>query len=87
MSRNSKLKEKHYINEKIHLAIENIFVLHHSLKINKWGGLVSFGGGGRCWEKITKLISVPTPPPFIRHLTVHLHNLPLKSVSTQYQII
>ena len=39
---NSKLKEKYYINEKAHLAIEKKFVLHHSLKINNrrggWGG-------------------------------------------------
>ena len=36
--RNSKLKEKYYINEKTHLATEKIFVLHHSLTINKHGG-------------------------------------------------
>ena len=38
-SRNSKLKEKYYINEKTHLATEKKFVFQHSLKINKrWGG-------------------------------------------------
>ena len=46
-SHNSKLKEKYYINEKAHLATKTIFVLHHSLKINKWGGgLISLGEGG-----------------------------------------
>ena len=34
MSRNSKLKEKYYINEKTHLATEKKIVLCHSLKIN-----------------------------------------------------
>ena len=37
-SRNSKLKEKYYINEKTHLTTEKKFLLHHSLKINKRGG-------------------------------------------------
>ena len=36
-SRNSKLKEKCYINKTTHLATEKKFVLHHSLKINKRG--------------------------------------------------
>ena len=36
-SHNSKLKDKYYINEKTHLAIGKIFVIHHSLKMNKWG--------------------------------------------------
>ena len=31
------LKEKYYINEKAHLTTEKIFVLHHSLKIDKRG--------------------------------------------------
>ena len=44
-SGNSKLKEKCYINEKNHLATEKIFVLHHSLKINKRGVLISSGEG------------------------------------------
>ena len=42
-SRNSKLKEKYYINKKIHLTTEKNFVLQHSLKINKRG---QWGGGG-----------------------------------------
>ena len=37
-SRNSKLKEKYYINEKTHLATEKNFVLHYSLKISKREG-------------------------------------------------
>ena len=43
------MKEKYYINEKTHLATEKIFVLHHSLKINKvvMGG--GGGGGSRCF--------------------------------------
>ena len=36
-SHNSKLKEKCYINEKTHVAPKKIFVLHHSLRINKRG--------------------------------------------------
>ena len=36
---NSKLKEKHYRNEKTHIATEKDFILQHSLKINKRGGL------------------------------------------------
>ena len=36
--RSSKLKEKYQIKEKTHLATENFFLLHHSLKINKRGG-------------------------------------------------
>ena len=41
------MKEKYYINEKTHLATEKIFVLHHSLKINKRGvgGRGERGGG------------------------------------------
>ena len=47
-SRNSKLKEKYYINEKTHLATEKDFILHHSLRINKWGGvLISSRGVGK----------------------------------------
>ena len=61
MSRNSKLKEKYYINEKIHLATEKIFVLHHSLKINKRGGLVSSGGEGL--EKNQKINKRSHPHP------------------------
>ena len=38
MSRNSKLKDKYYINEKTHLATDKNFALHHSLKVNKRGG-------------------------------------------------
>ena len=60
-TRNSKLKEKHYINEKTRLAKEIEIVLQHSLKINKRGM------GGEVRKKIEKLISVPS---FIRHLTV-----------------
>ena len=62
-SRNSKLKEKYYINEKTHLATEKIFVLHHSLKNNKRGILISNRGS----EKIEKVISAPL---FIRQLRV-----------------
>ena len=36
-SRNSKLKEKYYINEKTYLATGKKIILHHSLKINKRG--------------------------------------------------
>ena len=54
-SRNSKLKEEYYINEKTHLAPEKIFVLHHSLKINKRGDPNKFWG---VRKKIEKLISV-----------------------------
>ena len=43
-SRNSKLKEKYYVNEKTHLATEKNFVLHHSLKITKHGVLISSRG-------------------------------------------
>ena len=64
MSRNSKLKEKYYINEKTHLAAEKKFGLHHSLKINKRGVLISSGGVGKN-QKINKSL-----PPFIRHLRV-----------------
>ena len=39
-SRNSKLKEKYYIDKKNHLATEKKFVLHHSLKTNKRGVLI-----------------------------------------------
>ena len=56
------------MDKKTHLATEKSFVLQHSLKINKWGLLISSRGGR--WKKIEKLISVP-PPPFIRHLRVH----------------
>ena len=49
-SRNSKLKEKYYLNEKTHLATEKKFVLQRSLKINKWGVLISSRGEG--WKKI-----------------------------------
>ena len=46
-SRNCKLKEKYYINKKTHLATEKKLVLHHSLKINKKGGvLIRSRGGG-----------------------------------------
>ena len=37
LKENVKLKEKYYINKKTDLATEENFVLHHSLKINKWG--------------------------------------------------
>ena len=38
-SRNSKLKDKYYVNvnEKTHLDTKKNFVLHHSLKTNKQG--------------------------------------------------
>ena len=61
-SRNSKLKEKYYINEKTDLATRKDFVLQHSLKINKRGSPNKLR---RDRKKIEKLISVP---PFIRHL-------------------
>ena len=66
-SRNSKLKEKYYINGKTHLATEKKFVLHHSVKINKQGGLNKLWGVGKKFEE---LISIP--PLFIRHLRVIL---------------
>ena len=46
-SRNSKLKEKYYVNEKTHLATEKNFVLHHSLKITKQGGPNKLRGVGK----------------------------------------
>ena len=45
-SRNSNLKEKYYINEKTYLATEEFFILQHSLKINKRGGLNKLRGIG-----------------------------------------
>ena len=44
VTRNFKLKEKYYVNEKTHLAISNNFVPYHSLKISKRGG------GGWWWS-------------------------------------
>ena len=41
------MKEKYYTNEKTHLATEKIFVLHHSLKINKRGGPIKLRGVGK----------------------------------------
>ena len=64
MSRNSKFKEKFYINKKTHLVTEKNFVLHHTLKINKRGDPNKLQEGR---EKNKKLISIP---PFIRHLRV-----------------
>ena len=46
-SRNSKLKEKYYINEKTHLATGKDFEVQHSLKINKRGVLISSRGVGK----------------------------------------
>ena len=48
MSRNSKLKEKYYINKKTHLATEKNFALQHSFS----GGL----------EKNRKINNRPPPP-------------------------
>ena len=62
-TRNSKLKEKHYINEKTHLATEKNSAFHHSLKINKRGGVL-IRSKGRSREKIKKLISSPLPPVY-----------------------
>ena len=53
-SRNSKLKEKYYINEKTHLATEKNLVLHHSLKINKQVGPNNPRGGSEKNRKINK---------------------------------
>ena len=55
-SRNSKLKEKYYINKKAHLATKTIFVPHHSLKINKQGVLISYCGAAKKSEN-------KRPPP------------------------
>ena len=55
MSRNSKCKDKYYINGKTHLATET-FLLYHSLKINKRGSPNKLRGGRK---KIEKLRSVP----------------------------
>ena len=69
-SRNSKLKEKYYINEKTHLATGNDFVLLHCLKINKRrgrGGVLISSRGIRKKSTESKVISVP---PFIRHIRV-----------------
>ena len=41
-SRNSKLKEKYYINGKTHLTTEIFFLLHHSLNINKHEVLIFY---------------------------------------------
>ena len=52
--------KKYYKNKKTHSAPEKNFVLHHSLKINKWGILTSSGEedeGVR--KKIEQLRSVP----------------------------
>ena len=52
LNKNIKLKEKYYINKKTHLAKEKIFVVHHSLKINKRGdGVLISSGGGRVGKK------------------------------------
>ena len=42
------LKENYYINEKTHLSTEQKFVVHHLLKINKQGVLISSEG----WKKL-----------------------------------
>ena len=55
LKKNIKLKEKCYIN-KTHLATEKIFVLHHSLKINKQVGPNKLREED--WKKIKKLRSV-----------------------------
>ena len=62
-SRNSKLKEKYYLNEKTHLATEKKIVIQYSLKINKWGVLISFRGVG-------KNLKINKYSPFIKHLRV-----------------
>ena len=69
-SRNSKLKEKYYINEKTHLATEKNFALHHSLKIHKRVGRgLNKLRRGRGSEKNRKINKLP-PSPFIWHLGV-----------------
>ena len=83
-SRNSKLKEKYYINEKTHLAAEKKFVLHHSLRINKRGFLISSGlEEGRGSEKNQKINNRPPPfpLPFIRHLRVKVLMLSVQGFS------
>ena len=59
------MPEKYYINKKTHLATEKKFLLHYSLKINKRGVIISYGGGAGKKQKISKRL-----PPFIRHLRV-----------------
>ena len=51
-SRNSKLKEKYYMNDKTHLATKETFVLQHSLKIDKKGVLISSGEGRGFRKKV-----------------------------------
>ena len=61
-SRSSKLKEKYCISEKTHLAKEKIFILYHSLKISKQGGVPNKLWGGR--KKFEKLINVSLLPVY-----------------------
>ena len=50
-SRNTKLKEKYYINEKLIQLQKKNFIFHHSLKFNKQGGPNKLQGGGVWSEK------------------------------------
>ena len=68
LNKNIKLKEKYYISKKTHLATEKNFVLHNSLKINKWWDPNKLRGGGS--DKSRKINKRPPVPPFIRHLIV-----------------